>query len=81
MIEHQYNSQQQIVDYLKKSPFATEGQLQENIWGYYRNKPGSGSNKTYADILRRALRSGKISRIQAPKNGRKYWFYYIPIVG
>jgi len=74
------NNQQEIIDYLTNNNCKTEAEIQINIWGYYRglsNEP----NKKYADILRRALHSGKIKRvrIQIKSNGetRKYFRYYI----
>jgi hypothetical protein len=36
------------------------------------------SNKKYADLLRRALHSGKIDRVLAKKGNRFTWFYFIP---
>ena len=74
----QRNSQQEIVDYLKISPCKTETEIQEEVWNYYRG--GRESNKKYADILRRALYSGKIKRIRCKIHGvdkRKVYRYYI----
>lgn len=74
------NSQQQIVDYLKTVECATESEIQQEVWNYYRNRQYAGSNKKYADILRRALYSGKIDRVKAAfkgKDTRKYWYYFI----
>ena len=73
------NSQQEIIDYLKKSPCKTETEIQENIWGYYRGE-SFNANKKYADLLRRALYSGKIKRIRCKIHGvdkRKVYRYYI----
>jgi hypothetical protein len=74
------NNQYQIVDFLTDDNCKTERQIQEQVWGYFRNHTHE-SNKKYADILRRALRSGKIKRvrIQIKSNGetRKYFRYYI----
>lgn len=76
------NSQQQILDYLQTVECATETEIQQNVWNYYRYGGYTpGGNKKYADILRRALRSGKIDRIRCAfrgKDARKYWYYFIP---
>ena len=48
------NSQQEIVDYLKTTKFMSEGEIQEDVWGYKRGETRE-SNKKYAEILRRAL--------------------------
>ena len=78
------NSQQEILDFLKTVQCATEREIQEEVWGYYRNQSkrrSSESNKKYADILRRALYSGKIDRMRIQfhkKDTRKYWYYFIP---
>lgn len=82
------NSQQQIIDYLQTVDCATESEIQQDVWGYYRNQSkrpwllggSSESNKKYADILRRALYSGKIDRMRVSfkgKDTRKYWYYFI----
>ncbi len=83
------NSQQQIIDFLQTVECATETQIQQEVWSYYRNQSkrpwlgghSSESNKKYADILRRALYSGKIDRMKIQfhgKDNRKYWYYFIP---
>jgi hypothetical protein len=73
------NSQQQIIDYLKTTPYATERDIQEVVWDYYRYTYNKGeANKKYADILRRALYSGKLERVRMQVKGvdtRKYWYY------
>ena len=73
------NSQQQILDYLETTDCATERDIQEEVWHYYRYTSDKGvSNKKYADILRRALYSGKIKRMRVQIKGqdsRKYWYY------
>lgn len=74
------NSQQQIIDFLQTVECATEREIQEDVWGYYRNQ-SKASNKKYADLLRRALYSGKIDRMKIQfhgKDNRKYWYYFIP---
>jgi hypothetical protein len=55
--------QQDILDYLRYNPGSTEGQIQVGAWGYMRNTSWE-ANKKYADILRRALYSGKIKRLK-----------------
>jgi len=72
------NSQQEIVDYLKTTKFMSESEIQEDVWNYKRG--GWESNKKYADILRRALRSGKIKRLRMKFHGidkRMIFRYYI----
>jgi hypothetical protein len=77
------NSQQEIIDYLQTVDCATETEIQQDVWGYYRNQSKrhpSEANKKYADILRRAFYSGKIDRIRCAikgKDTRKYWYYFI----
>ena len=74
------NSQQQIVDFLINHPCKTESEIQEWIWGYYRSESNE-SNKKYADILRRALYSGKIKRARLKYKfkgeTRYYWRYFV----
>lgn len=75
------NSQQEILDFLATVECATEREIQEEVWNYYRYSKYSGSNKKYADMLRRALYSGKIDRMRIQfhnKDTRKYWYYFIP---
>lgn len=75
------NSQKEILEYLSTVACATESEIQVNVWGYYRSRMRNIPNKKYADILRRALSSGKISRMRCAirgKDTRKYWYYYIP---
>ena len=78
-IKVQRNSQQDIVDYLKTTRFMTESEIQEDVWGYKRGE-SSEANKKYADILRRALYSGKIKRVRMKIHGidkRMVFRYYI----
>jgi len=75
----QRNSQQEIVDYLKTTKFMSENEIQEDVWGYKRGE-SSEANKKYADILRRALYSGKIKRLRMKFHGidkRMVFRYYI----
>ena len=78
-IKVQRNSQQDIVDYLKTTRFMTESEIQEDVWNYKRGE-SSEANKKYADILRRALSSGKIKRVRMKIHGidkRMVFRYYI----
>ena len=73
------NSQQEIVDYLKTTKFMSESEIQEDVWGYKRGQTRE-SNKKYAEILRRALRSGKIKRVRMKIHSidkRMVFRYYI----
>jgi hypothetical protein len=73
------NSVKQIVDYLKQNPNQTETEIQENVFDYFRNETIE-SNKKYAEILRRALYSGKIKRVRMKIHGidkRMVFRYYI----
>jgi hypothetical protein len=72
------NSQFEVVDYLETYPCKTEKEIQEEVWGYSRGV--WEANKKYADILRRALHSGKIKRIRCKIHGvdnRKVYRYYV----
>jgi len=57
-------NQPEIVDYISRNPGKTENQIMKAIYGYDRNNNWA-SNKKYADCLRRALYSEKISRVKA----------------
>ena len=73
------NSQFEVVDYLETYPCKTETEIQEEVWDYYRGQ-SSEANKKYADLLRRALHSGKIKRIRCKIHGvdnRKVYRYYV----
>ena len=75
----QRNSQEEIVDYLKITRFRSEGEIQEDVWGYKRGE-SSEANKKYAEILRRALHSGKIKRVRMKIHSidkRMVFRYYI----
>jgi hypothetical protein len=77
------NSQFEIVDYLETYPCKTEKEIQEEVWGYIREESNE-ANKKYADILRRALQSGKIKRIRCKIHGidkRKVYRYYVKMNG
>lgn len=73
-------SQKQLINYLSQNPCKTESQIQEGCWDYYRSS-SRVPNKKYADLLRRALYSGKIKRIKMKVKGKdtmKKWYYFIP---
>jgi hypothetical protein len=69
-------NQEEIIDYLKTSPYATEAEICWDIYKYDRSTSMS-SNKKYADCLRRALHKGRIHRIPKLK-GRSKFLYYVP---
>ena len=69
------NSVKQIVEHLIKFPFQTESEIQEDLFGYYRNETWE-SNKKYADLLRRAVSKGLVHRVKH-KKGRSQFVYFI----
>lgn len=70
------NSVNQIINYLEKHPFKTESEIQENVFGYFRNRKGElESNKKYADMLRRGLSKGLIKRVKVEGKRFKYIYY------
>jgi len=72
------NKQQDLVRALYRLPLQTENQLIYNTFGYVRGFH-TGSNKKYADLLRRALVSGKIARTELNiQNSQSKFYYYIP---
>ena len=75
------NSQHEIVEYLQDNPCRTETEIQQDLWNYYRcSQRPMESNKKYADILRRALFSGKIKRVRMKIHGidnRMMFRYYV----
>jgi hypothetical protein len=74
-----YRSVNEIVEFLIKNPFRTESEIQERVFGYYRNS-SIFSNKKYADMLRRGLDKGLVKRIiwKKKSESRKLYFYYVP---
>ena len=46
----------------------TENQLNKSAFGFVRNQFNGGSNKKYADMLRRGMAKGIIDRVELPKN-------------
>jgi hypothetical protein len=73
-----YRSVKEIVDFLKTTNYKTESQIQEQVFGYYRNSSYE-SNKKYADMLRRGLQKGLIKRLLWKKksDSRNYYYYYV----
>jgi hypothetical protein len=73
-----YRSVKEIVDFLKTTNYKTERQIQEQVFGYYRNSSYE-SNKKYADMLRRGLAKGLIKRLLWKKksDSRNYYYYYV----
>ena len=64
----QRNTQQQLVEFLINNPFTTEKNICIECWDEIRDKK-------HADLIRRALGSGKISRVRAKiKNKTAYRF-------
>jgi len=61
------NSVKQMVSVLKQFGPMTENEITQTAFGYDRNN-SFGSNKKYADMLRRALNKGIIDRIEIPSN-------------
>lgn len=85
------NSIKDVVSYLEEHPFRTESEINEDVFDYDRNHD-SGSNKSYAELIRRGLRAGKINRIPVstynagrvglgypPIKTRSQFFYFVPI--
>ena len=73
-----YRSVKEIANFLKDNPFQTESQIQEKVFGYFRNSSYE-SNKKYADMLRRGLAKGLYKRIllKEERDSRALYKYYI----
>jgi hypothetical protein len=73
-----YRSVKEIVNFLQTSNYQTESQIQEKVFGYYRNSTWE-SNKKYADMLRRGLQKGLYKRILWKKksDSRNLYYYYV----
>ena len=67
----QRNSVMEMVDVLKRIGPMTENEINKAAFGYDRSR-GFGSNKKYADMLRRGIKKGLIDRIEWPSNAIKY---------
>ena len=71
------NTQQDIIDTLESKPFLPETQLFKEAFGFDRNNSWA-SNKKYAELLRRTMKSGKVNRVEANVKGNKSrYFYYV----
>jgi len=70
------NSVMQIVEFLNKNNFSTESEIQESIWGYFRNETYE-SNKKYADLLRRGLDKGLYYRVKHSKNKSQFVYFIV----
>jgi hypothetical protein len=73
-----YRSVKEIVSFLQTSNYQTESQIQEKVFGYFRNSTWE-SNKKYADMLRRGLEKGLYKRILWKKksDSRNLYYYYV----
>tara|TARA_R110000822_G_scaffold32760_2_gene93890 strand:- start:153 stop:434 length:282 start_codon:yes stop_codon:yes gene_type:complete len=73
-----YRSVKEIVNFLQTSNYQTESQIQEKVFGYFRNSTWE-SNKKYADMLRRGLEKGLYKRILWKKksDSRNLYYYYV----
>ena len=73
-----YRSVKEIVNFLQTSNYQTESQIQEKVFGYFRNETWE-SNKKYADMLRRGLQKGLYKRILWKKksDSRNLYYYYV----
>jgi len=69
------NSVKQMVDVLKEYGPLSENDINKAAFGYDRNT-SFGSNKKYADMLRRGMKKGIIKRIEADTNSRSQFLYY-----
>lgn len=69
-------NQPEIVNHIKNNPGEVENEIMYNIYGYDRNS-SPDSNKKYADCLRRALGSGKISRKFVKRGNRNTYIYFV----
>ena len=71
-----YRSVKEIVAFLQKNPYSSESEIQEQVFGYYRNS-SFFPNKKYADMLRRGLAKGYYTRVAMKKNtdGATYRYF------
>ena len=70
------NSVKQIVEFLDLTVIATEGQIQREVFGYYRKSKGGEPNKKYADMLRRGLAKGLYNSFEMKIPGMKSRVFY-----
>ena len=73
------NSVHEMVDALKRIGPMTENEIHKAAFGYDRNRTWK-SNKKYADMIRRGIRKGLISRVETKGLGRARFIYYAPRV-
>jgi hypothetical protein len=73
-----YRSVKEIVSFLQKNPNSSESQIQQQVFGYYRNSSYE-SNKKYADMLRRGLAKGYYSRVadKSYNDGSTYRYFIV----
>jgi len=64
------NSQQELVEFLITNPFKTEKQICNELWDSERLKK-------HADMIRRALFSGKISRVRVKIGSGNRIHYFV----
>ena len=69
------NSVKQMVKVLQKNGPMTENEINKAAFGYDRNA-SYGSNKKYADMLRRGMKKGIIDRIEPAINSRAKFLYF-----
>ena len=69
------NSVHEMVDALKRVGPMTETEIFKAAFGYDRNN-SMESNKKYADMLRRGMKKGLISRVEMDGLGRARFAYY-----
>ena len=69
------NSVKTIVKVLQEVGPMTENEITKTAFGYDRNA-SYGSNKKYADMLRRGMKKGIIDRIEPAINSRAKFLYF-----
>jgi hypothetical protein len=70
------NSVKQIVEFLDLTVCASEGQIQREVFGYFRKSKGGEPNKKYADMLRRGLYKGLYNSFEMKVEGMKSRVFY-----
>ena len=71
------NSVHEMVDALKTIGPMTETEVFKAAFGYDRNN-SMDSNKKYADMIRRGMKKGLISRVECEGLGKAKFLYYAP---
>ena len=64
-----------MVSVLKQFGLMTENEITIAAFGYDRNT-SYGSNKKYADMLRRGIHKGLIGRVETEMHGKSKYAYY-----